>query len=163
MASTDEVTPGDPEAAVDVLDTARAGPLALRGSALRVGGYGGGMLLALISAPLLIRHLHQIGYGRYVTALSIATIAASLTEGGVNTIAVRDFASLKGSERDAAIANMFTIRLLLSVVGILATVGFAAAAGYGQAIVIGTAVAGVGLTGDSSRNWCRFHYRARCA
>ena len=146
MASPEQVTPGVPEAAGDVLDTARAGPLALRGSAMRLGGYGGGMLLALISAPLLIRHLHQIGYGRYITALSIATIAASLTEGGVNTIAVREFASQKGSERDAAMSNMFTIRLLLSAVGVLATVGFAAAAGYGQAIVVGTAVAGVGLT-----------------
>ena len=51
MASTDHVTLAKPEPAGDVLDTSRAGPLALRGGAMRVGGYGGGMLLALISAP----------------------------------------------------------------------------------------------------------------
>jgi O-antigen/teichoic acid export membrane protein len=146
MSSADHVTPAGADHAGDVLDTSRAGPLALRGGALRVGGYGGGMLLSLISAPLLIRHLHQAGFGRYVTALSIATIAAGLTEGGVNTIALREFASRAGRERDAAMANMLGIRLLLSAVGLLGAVAFAAAVGYNGTIVIGTAVAGVGLT-----------------
>ena len=148
-----DVTPGDavPANSVldptgDVLDTSRAGSLALRGSALRLGGYGGGMLLALISAPLLIRHLHQTGFGQYVTALSIATIAASLTEGGVNTIALREFASRTGHERDAAMRGILGMRLLLSVVGVIGATVFAAAVGYNRTIVLGTAVAGVGLT-----------------
>ena len=145
MSSADRATPVEPESAGDVLDTARAGPLALRGSVLRVGGYGGGMLLALISAPLLIRHLHQVGYGRYITAVSVATIATSLTEGGVNAIAVREFASRRGPDRDAAMANILSIRLLLSVLAMVAAVGFAAAVGYAQVIVIGTAVACVGV------------------
>jgi len=146
MASADHVTPAVAGAAQDVLDTSRAGPLALRGSVMRVGGYGGGMLLALISAPLLIRHLNQTGYGHYVTALTIATIAASLTEGGVNTIAVREFASSTGAARATAMANMLGIRLLLSVAGLVAAIGFAVAAGYSRTIVLGTAVAGIGLT-----------------
>jgi O-antigen/teichoic acid export membrane protein len=146
MSSADHVTPADADPAGDVLDTSRAGPLALRGSALRFGGYGGGLLLALISVPLLIRHLHQVGFGRYVTALSIATIAASLTEGGVNTIALREFASHTGPERDAVMARMLSIRLMLSAVGLLGAIAFAAAVGYSRTIVIGTAVAGIGLT-----------------
>ncbi len=103
------------------------------------------MLLALISAPLLIRHLHQVGFGRYVTALSIATIAAGLTEGGVNAIALREFASRTGAERGTAMADMLGIRLLLSVVGVLGATAFAVAAGYSRTIVIGTAIASVGL------------------
>jgi O-antigen/teichoic acid export membrane protein len=134
---------GDP--AGDVLDTPRAGGLALRGSALRLGGYGGGMLLALISAPLLIRHLNQTGFGQYVTALSIATIASSLTEGGVNTIALREFASRTGHERDAVMRGILGMRLLLSVVGVICATAFAAALGYDRTIVLGTAVAGIGL------------------
>jgi O-antigen/teichoic acid export membrane protein len=113
---------------------------------MRVVGYGGGMLLALVSAPLLIRHLHQTGFGQYVTALSIATISAGLTEGGVNTIALREFASLTGSARDEAMASMLGIRVLLSVIGVIGAVAFAVAAGYGKTIVIGTAVAAIGLT-----------------
>ena len=130
-----------------MLDTSRAGPLALRGSALRVGGYGGGMLLALISAPLLVRHLHQVGYGRYVTALSIATIAASLTEGGVNTIALREFASRTGRRarrgdgepaRLPSAAQRPRHRSPRSPLPPLA--------GYSRTIVIGTLIAGLGLT-----------------
>ena len=146
MPSAAPVTPAGADPAGDVLDTSRAGGLALRGSILRVGGYGGGMLLALISAPLLIRHLHQIGFGQYVTALSIATIAAGLTEGGVNTIALREFASRTGRERDAAMSGILGIRLLLSVVGVIGATAFAAAAGYSRTIVLGTAIAAIGLT-----------------
>src|SRR5580692_10190719 len=146
MSSAAPVTPAGTEPAGDVLDTTHAGGLALRGSVLRVGGYGGGMLLALLSAPLLIRHLHQTGFGRYVTALSIAMIAAGLTEGGVNTIALREFASRTGHERDAAMRDILGIRLLLSVVGVVGATVFAAAAGYSETIVLGTAIAGVGLT-----------------
>jgi hypothetical protein len=62
MSSADPATTTAVEvAAGDVLDSERAGPLALRGSVMRVGGYGGGMVLALASAPLLIRHLGQTG------------------------------------------------------------------------------------------------------
>jgi O-antigen/teichoic acid export membrane protein len=104
------------------------------------------MLLALISAPLLIRHLHQAGYGRYVTALSIATIAAGLTEGGVNTIALREFASRTGRERDTAMRRVLGVRLLLSMVGVIGATAFAASAGYDRTIVLGTAIVGVGLT-----------------
>ena len=146
MSSAAHVTPAGADPAGDVLDTSRAGGLALRGSVLRVGGYGGGMLLALISAPLLIRHLHQTGFGQYVTALSIATIAAGLTEGGVNTIALREFASRTGDERDAAMSDILGIRLLLSLVGVVGATAFAIAAGYNQTIVFGTAIAGIGLT-----------------
>lgn len=146
MSPADHATPTGAGSAGDVLDTPHAGPLALRGSVLRVGGYGGGMLLALVSAPLLIRHLNQAGFGQYITALSIATIAAGLTEGGVNTIALREFASRTGRERDAAMANVLGIRLLLSVVGVIGATAFAAAAGYSRTIVLGTAIAAIGLT-----------------
>lgn len=104
------------------------------------------MLLALVSAPLLIRHLHQAGFGQYVTALSIATIAAGVTEGGVNTIALREFASRTGRDRDSVMRGMLGIRLLLSVVGVIAATVFAVAVGYSRIIVLGTAIAGIGLT-----------------
>lgn len=129
----------------DVLDTAHAGPLALRGSILRVLGYGGGMLLALVAVPLLIRHLGQDGFGRYVTAVSIVTIAAGLTEGGVNTIALREFSTRAGAERAQAMGNMIGIRIVLSALGILGAVAFTLAAGYDATLVFGTAVAGVGV------------------
>lgn len=145
MTIADEATPAGAGPTRDVLDTPQAGPMALRGGALRVGSYVLGMLLALVSAPLVIRHLGQDGFGHYVTALSIATIAIGLTEAGVNTIALREYASRSGTERDAAMASMLGIRMLLSAVGLIAAVAFAAGAGYEGAIVAGTAVAVLGM------------------
>jgi O-antigen/teichoic acid export membrane protein len=146
MSSGDNVMPADDHPIGDVLDTSRAGPLALRGSALLLAGQGGGILLGLVSSSLLIRHLHQVGFGQYVTALSIATIAAGLTEGGVNTIALREFASRSAHERDDAMAKMLGIRIVLSIVGLLGATAFAVVAGFDRTIVIGTAVAVVGLS-----------------
>jgi O-antigen/teichoic acid export membrane protein len=147
MPSPEPPTPGSVATTVegDVLDSAEAGPLALRGSAMRVAGYGGGMLLALLSAPLLIRHLGQVGFGHYVTAVSIVTIAAGLTEGGVNTIALREFASRSRSERDTVMANLLGVRIVLCLVGLLGAVAFTVAAGYDSTLIVGTAVAGVGV------------------
>ena len=48
---------GSPEVTPDVLDSSQAGGIMLRGSAIRSIGYVAGVLLALISAPLLVRHL----------------------------------------------------------------------------------------------------------
>jgi O-antigen/teichoic acid export membrane protein len=154
MSSTKSPIPGPVASAVegDVLDTPRAGPLALRGSVLRVGGYGGGMLLALVSAPLLIRHLGQVGFGHYVTAIAIVTIAASLTEGGVNAVALREFASQTGSKRDSLMVHMLGIRIVLNVLGVLGSVAFALIAGYSSALVLGTAVAGVGVMTQSTQS-----------
>jgi O-antigen/teichoic acid export membrane protein len=146
MSHADRIASADAGSDDDVLDTPRAGPLALRGGGLRVVGYGGAMLLALVSAPLLVRHLRQVGFGQYVTALAIATIASGLTEGGVNTIALREFASRTGKDRDTAMANLLGIRVLLSALGIIGATAFAAAAGYSSTIVLGTAVAAIGMT-----------------
>lgn len=130
----------------EILDTGEAGPAALRGSALRVGAYIGGLLLSLLAAPLLIRHLGQEDFGRYFTVISLVTIVASLTEGGLNLIATREYSNLRGAERRGVMANLFGMRLVLSVAGGVAAVLFAEVAGYDQVLVVGTAVAAFGMT-----------------
>lgn len=55
----------------DVLDTGRAGGMAIRGGALRVLAYGAALLLSLVSVPFMTRHLGVADYGRYVTVASI--------------------------------------------------------------------------------------------
>lgn len=134
--------------AQETVDTPQAGPLALRGGLLRLGGYGGGMLLALVAVPLVARHLHRIGYGQYVLSITIATIAVGLTEGGVSVVALREYTTLTGSARRAALANMLGIRMLLSAVSVVAAVAFAVVVGYDTPVVIATALAAVGLTGQ---------------
>ncbi len=134
-----------PAAEPDLLDTAAAGPAALRGSALRTGAYVLGILLSLISAPLLIRHLGVSEFGRYVTVVSLVTIVAGFTEGGLNNIVLREFATLSGERRREMMRSAIGMRIVLTLAGVALAVLFAAVAGYGSTLVLGTVLAGVGL------------------
>lgn len=129
----------------DLLDTTDAGPAALRGGALRGAGYALGLLLALAAAPLLIRHLGQEQFGRYVAILSVVVVVAGFTEAGLNTIALREFASLHGAERDRVFANALGLRLALSAGAIVLATGFAIVAGYGASLALGACLASIGL------------------
>ncbi len=128
----------------DLLDSSAAGPAALRGGALRSGGYALGALLSLVSAPLLIRHLGE-DFGRYVTVLSVVMVIAGFTEAGLNTISLREYSSLSGAERDRVLAQALGLRLTLSTAAIAVAMAFSAVAGYGSALVLGTLLAGVGM------------------
>jgi O-antigen/teichoic acid export membrane protein len=129
----------------DLLDTEAAGPAALRGSVLRTSAYVLGILLSLISAPLLVRHLGVSDFGRYVAVLSVVTIVSGFTEGGLNSIVLREYATLEGHTRRELVRSAIGIRIVLTVVGVLFAVAFAALAGYGSTLVLGTALAGIGL------------------
>jgi O-antigen/teichoic acid export membrane protein len=129
----------------DVLDTERAGPLALRGGVLRTGGYVVGILLSLVAVPLLINHLGLAGYGRYVTVVALTTIVGGLTEGGLNAIALREYTTTTGADRERLMRDALGIRLVLTTAGALGAVAFAAVVGYGHELVLGTALAGAGL------------------
>jgi O-antigen/teichoic acid export membrane protein len=130
---------------VDLLDTREAGPAALRGSVLRTASYVSGILLALISARVLITQLGLSQFGRYTIVLALVTIVSGFTEGGLNNVVMREFSTLSGERRREMMASAIGIRLVLTVIGVVFAVGFAAIGGYGSTLVIGTALAGVGL------------------
>ncbi len=132
-------------AAADLLDTSAAGGVALRGSVLRTGSYVLGILLSLISARVLIEHLGGPGFGRYTTVVALVTIVAGFTEGGLNSIVLREFATLGEERRREMMASAIGMRLTVTLAGVLFAVAFAAAAGYGSTMVAGTALAGAGL------------------
>jgi O-antigen/teichoic acid export membrane protein len=129
----------------DHLDTPEAGGRALRGGILRSAGYAGGILVSLASAPILIRHLGRIGFGEYVTAVSIVTVVLGLTEGGLNAIALREYATLSGARRDELMRNALGVRLVLSTAGVALAIAFTAVAGYGRTLVLGVTLAGIGV------------------
>jgi O-antigen/teichoic acid export membrane protein len=129
----------------ELLDTPQAGAVAVRGSVLRAGAYTASVLLGLVSAPLLIRHLGISEFGGYVAVLSLVTIVSGLTEAGLNAIAVREYATMPAVERTRLMANLLGVRLALGLVGVAFAVGFAAVAGYDGQLVAGTALAGLGM------------------
>ncbi len=137
---------GDQEAALrDVLDTPQAGPRAIRGAGLRVGSYVTATLLTLISAPLLTRHLGSVRFGQYYVVVALVALVGGLTEGGLGTIGLREYAMLAGSARERFMRNLLGMRLAFSSIGALGAVGFAALADYPAAMLAGTAVAGLGI------------------
>lgn len=134
-----------PPPAADILDTPQAGARAIRASAVRTLGYVVGSLLAVISAPLLVRHLGVVDFGRYYTVISLVALVGGVTDIGLATVAVREYTIRTGADRHAFMRQILGARLLLSAVGVLGATGFAVLAGYGEELVIGTALAGAGL------------------
>jgi O-antigen/teichoic acid export membrane protein len=69
-----------------------------------------------------------------------------LTEGGINTIAMRELSSREDPvERDRVMRDLLGLRMVLSAVGLGLAVAFSAAAGYGGTLVLGTFVGAVGM------------------
>jgi O-antigen/teichoic acid export membrane protein len=128
----------------DLLDTPAAGPAAIRGSALRVAGYVLGVLLSLVSVPLLIRHLGG-GYWRYVTVISLVTIVQGVTDVGLGQIGVREYSTRAGSEQMRLMRNLLGVRFVMTAIGVGLGTAFAALAGYGHTVVLGTLLAGIGM------------------
>ena len=128
-----------------ILDTGAAGARSIRGGVVRTGGYVFGLLLAVASAPLLIRHLGVVSFGEYVTAVSIMSITTGVTEAGLSSLALREYSVLERERRWELMQNMLGLRVVLSLVGVLAGAVFALAAGYRDVLVLGTTLAGFGL------------------
>jgi len=129
----------------DPVGSHAAGPMALRGSALRSTGYAVTIGLSLISAPLLIRHLGIAGFGRYTTVLAIVAIVSGLTDAGLVSIALREWTTRAGKNRARLMRSLLGIRCELSLGGVAIGVAFALLAGYDRTLVLGTLIAGVGI------------------
>lgn len=130
----------------DVLDAERAGSAAIRGGAARVGGYGFAILLSVGSSALLFRHLGVVDSGYYVTIISLVTLAGGITDAGLSAIGVRELATRDDAGRRALMRSLGGLRLALTFLGVAAAVLFALLAGYPSTLVLGTLLAGVGLT-----------------
>jgi O-antigen/teichoic acid export membrane protein len=138
-------SPAEGKPTGDILDKPEAGATALRGGAIRAAGYGVGLLLGLISMPLLVRHLGVVDFGRYVTIASVVGLVAGATEGGLNALALREYARTSGDERRTVMRNMLGMRVVITALAAVAAVAFTAAAGYDDAMVLGAVGAAVAL------------------
>ena len=136
----------------DLVGSRAAGPRALRGSALRSAGYAATVALALVAAPLLIRHLGIATFGRYTTVIAIVTIVGGLSDAGLVNVALREWATRKGEDRAIVMRRLLGIRLELSAGGVAIGVAFALLAGYSTTLVLGTLIAGIGMVLQATAN-----------
>ena len=131
--------------AEDVLTSGEAGGKVIRGSAVRVGANGAGIVVGLATATLLLRHLGVAESGRYVTVMSLVAIASSIADVGLNVSGSRELALRGQRERSALIANFLGQRLVITPLAVAAIFCFSLLAGYPSSMVAGTALAGAGL------------------
>ncbi|MEA2332372.1 MAG: hypothetical protein QOH58_2510 [Thermoleophilaceae bacterium] len=129
----------------DVLDTGRAGGLAIRGGLLRTVGYVAALMLSLVSVPFMTRHLGVVDYGHFVTVSSVVFIVGGITEAGLTNLGTREFAVLEPSERDAFLRNLAGLRFVLTAVGITAATAILLVTGAERVVVEGSLIAGLGL------------------
>lgn len=132
------------QSASDLLATSAAGPAAVRGGALRVGGYMVGMLVNAASAALLFRHLGRVETGRYVLALSLVAIVGALSDLGLTAVGVRAISSRSASDRWIVARDLLGLRIVLTLVG-GGAVTAVAAWGYSEMLAAGVALASFGL------------------
>jgi len=137
--------PGAPSSTIDLLDTAGAGPAAIRGGSLRVVGFFAGTLAGAASFAVLARHLGVHDVGRYVIAIALVTFVGGLSDLGLTAIGVRELSIRGGDARERIARNVLGLRLVFGAVGGIAMVGFAAVAGYGSTLIEGVALGAVGL------------------
>jgi O-antigen/teichoic acid export membrane protein len=129
----------------DVLATPEAGGKAIRGGVIRIAGYGLGLLMVLVSVPLLTRHLGVVEFGGYVAVLSLAAIVSIVSDAGLTVVGLREYAAADADHRRRLIANIVSLRMIIATVGTLLVTGFAVVAGYDSSLVAGTALAGAGV------------------
>jgi O-antigen/teichoic acid export membrane protein len=139
-------------ASPDMLDSVAAGSAAIRGGAVRIVGYAAGLLISVVSTALLFRHLGRVDTGQYSLAVALVAIVAGLSDLGLTAIGVRELSIRTHEDRDRLARNLLGLRIVLSGLGALAITGFAALAGYGATLVIGVALAGVGLVLQSCQS-----------
>jgi O-antigen/teichoic acid export membrane protein len=135
----------DPTSPTRILDLPTAGGKVIRGSVLRGGAYAATVGLGIVSAALMTRHLGVVDFGRYVTVMSVVTVAIGMSDVGLSNIGVREYAIREGVERDFAMKNLLGLRIALTSVAIVIAVTFAAVADYPRVMVVGTFVAALGF------------------
>jgi O-antigen/teichoic acid export membrane protein len=142
----DVAGPAEPLAAVDdVLDSGQAGGKIIRGGAVRTASYVGGILLGLVSTPFMVRHLGVVDFGLYITVTSLIFIVAGLTEGGLTSIGVREYAVRDDARRARLMRQLLGLRVVLTGAGVIAALCWVLLAGYANVVVVGTVVSGFGL------------------
>ncbi|WP_187369129.1 oligosaccharide flippase family protein [Baekduia soli] len=129
----------------DVLDTAEAGRRVVRGGALRVVGFVAGLGASLIGAALVTRHLGPVDYGRYQTVVALVTIVQAVTDLGMSTLGLREYAQRTGADRARFMRVLLGMRLALTALGGGAAMLASVALGYDSQMVFGAGFMSIGL------------------
>lgn len=135
----------------DYLSMAGTGQTALRGGALRLGGYLVGILATTVSSAMLFRHLGVIVTGQYVTALSLVAIVSAFSDLGLTAVGVREISRLDETDRWGLARDLLGLKLTLTTIGGLVVTCIAWFA-YSTTLATGVALSVVGLAFSATQD-----------
>jgi len=145
MSADVEAQVGDEQPHVDVLDRSDAGAKVIRAGAIRGVTYAATILLTGAAVPLMTRHLGKDDFGQFVTASTIVTIVAGVTELGLSGIGTREYALASPSERRGLLANLLGLRTVLTLIGLAIATPLMVLGDYRSVVIAGMLVSGAGL------------------
>lgn len=117
----------------------------LSGGLWRLLAYVFATIVAVLSTSVVSRAIGPVDFAAYTTALSLIAVAQGLTDFGLLALGIREFAALRGAEREHTMRVLITLRAMFTTVGAIAIVIFAVFADYTASTVAGIAVGSLGL------------------
>src|SRR5918998_739757 len=122
------------------------GSRVVKGGFQRSAGFIATNLLSVAGAVLLLRYLGLEDFGRFGVVMALVNIVYGVSDAGLTLTGSRELAILPDdSARRTLLSHLLAMRIALTGVGVTVAVGFAAIAGYDSELVVGTAVAGLGI------------------
>lgn len=136
QAVTADASPGPSE---------NVGKKILAGGTWRVIAFAFAALLGVVMTAVVSRQIGPADFALFTTAMSLVTIALSLSDVGLLTLGVREYASRPPEERAVSQRALIGLRLITSLITSAGIVLFASYKGYPQDVVWGLVAAGVGI------------------
>jgi O-antigen/teichoic acid export membrane protein len=101
--------------------------------------------LGVVMTAVVSRSLGPPDFALFTTAMSLVTIALSLSDVGLLALGIREYAARPVPERDRGQRALITLRLLASIVTSIGIVAFAVAKQYPTDLIWGLVAAGFGV------------------
>lgn len=126
---------------VEELRAADIGDRAIRGGAVRIAGYGVGLIATAGASVVLLRDLTVASFGRYVVVAALLAIVTALSDAGLTVIGQRAYVrAADEAERRAVMRSLLGLRIALTPLLALGAVGFSVLAGYTGAQIAAAAI-----------------------
>lgn len=117
----------------------------ISGGIWRLIGFGLATLLSVLAMAVVSRELGPADFALFTTAYSLVALATLIPDFGLVALGVREFTVLEGEERVRSQRALIALRLGFSIIVSVVVVGFSVIADYPSNVVLGVALASVGV------------------
>jgi O-antigen/teichoic acid export membrane protein len=119
------------------------------GGIFRLAAFGVATALGVVSIAIISRVIGPSDFALFTTALSLITISSSVSDIGLLSLGIREFAALSGDARVRSQRALITLRFMFASVASLLIVLFAWLDNYPTGLLYGLIAAAIGLCGLS--------------